>query len=69
MDLKIKFGLYEKSGVKEYWVVQPNEKIVMVFTLGANGEYGKPSVYAQEDTVAVPSLGELEIDLQPVFAG
>ena len=69
MDLKIKFALYEKAGVKEYWIVHPNERIVMVFTLGANGEYGKPAVYAQEDRISVAPLVEVEIDLQPVFAG
>lgn len=67
MDLKIKFALYEKAGVKEYWVVQPAEKIVMVFKLGANGEFGKPSVYSQEDQV-VPLLGDLSVDMLPVFA-
>ena len=68
MDLKVKFALYEKAGVKEYWVVQPAEKILMVFVLGANGEYGKPAVYTQEDKVSIPFLGIQEIDLQPVFA-
>ena len=69
MDLKIKFALYEKAGVKEYWVVQPTEKIVMVFQLGANAEYGKPSFYSPEDKITVALLGDLEIVLQPVFAG
>ncbi|HBG08266.1 MAG: hypothetical protein A2075_06815 [Geobacteraceae bacterium GWC2_58_44] len=68
MDLKKKFALYEKAGVKEYWVVQPAEKIVMIFKLGADGEFGKPSIYSQEDQVSVPLLGEITIDLQPVFA-
>ncbi len=67
MDQKIKFALYEKAGVKQYWVVQPVEMIVMVFELGANNEYGKPTVYSKDDKIAVRLLGELEIDLQPVF--
>jgi Uma2 family endonuclease len=67
MDLKIKLSLYEKAGVKEYWVVQPTEKIVMVFNPGANGEFGKPSVYSQEDIVPIAVLGGLAIDMQPVL--
>jgi len=67
MDLKRKFALYERNGVKEYWVVQPAEKVVMIFTLGANGEYGKPAVFSREDRVPVPLLGELTIELEPVF--
>jgi len=68
MDQKIKFALYEKAGVKEYWIVYPAEKIVMVFTLGENSQYGRPSVYSQEDKIAVPLLGAVTIDLGPVFA-
>jgi Uma2 family endonuclease len=68
MDQKIKFALYEKVGVKEYWIVQPAEKVVIVFTLGENNQYGRPSVYSEEDQIAVPLLGEVTIDLGPVFA-
>ena len=32
-DLNEKFGLYEKHGVKEYWVVDPGNKYVRVFHL------------------------------------
>lgn len=68
MDLKIKFALCEKSGVSDYWVVHPASRIVMVFKLAAYGEYGRPQVYSHEERVAVSLLGELEIDLRPVFA-
>jgi hypothetical protein len=40
----------------------------MVFKLAAYGEYGRPQVYSHEERVAVSLLGELEIDLRPVFA-
>ena len=30
-DRLLKFNLYEKVGVKEYWIVEPNTKLVSVF--------------------------------------
>lgn len=32
-ELRYKFDIYEQSGVKEYWVVFPAEKTVIVYTL------------------------------------
>ena len=67
MDLTIKFDLYEKHGVKEYWIIHPAEKTVMVFKLQENGRYGVPDRYAESGTVPVPLLGDLVIDLAELF--
>jgi Uma2 family endonuclease len=32
-DLRKKFKVYERSGVREYWIVDPQEKLVQVFVL------------------------------------
>ncbi|SHI82421.1 Endonuclease, Uma2 family (restriction endonuclease fold) [Cruoricaptor ignavus] len=32
-EMGIKFNLYEESGVQEYWLVQPAEKAILVYTL------------------------------------
>ena len=62
-----KFNLYEKSGVKEYWLVDPDEKIVTVFTLQDDGRYGRPEMYTEEDKIKVSIFTELEINLDLVF--
>lgn len=67
-DLKIKFARYERAGVREYWIVDPAVKTVMVFMLGADGRYGRPSVYIDTDRPLVGIFPELEIDLEAVFA-
>ena len=67
-DTKEKFDLYQRFGVKEYWIVQPVDKTVMVFTLQENNKYGSPGRYADPDKVPVPLLGDLVIDLKAVFA-
>lgn len=67
-DLTAKFDLYQRHGVKEYWIVHPAEQTVIVFKRGEDETYGKPERYAGDDKVPVPLLGELVIDLAEVFA-
>jgi Uma2 family endonuclease len=67
-DRVIKFNKYEKSGVKEYWIVEPEGKFVNVFTLQENNRYGRPETYTDEDQLKVTVFPDLEIDLGTVFA-
>lgn len=66
-DLKEKFSLYERTGVKEYWIVHPTDKTVLVFKLGENNEYGKVERYDSEDSIKVGIFEDLVIDLKAVF--
>lgn len=66
-DHIIKRQLYERFGVREYWIVQPLDRIVMAYHLLDDGNYGKPDVYCSEDVVTVEILPELKIDLREVF--
>ena len=66
-DKKVKRDLYEKHGVKEYWIVDYTEKILEVYLLDENAVYGKPAVYSEEDEVSVNILENLEINLSYVF--
>jgi len=67
-DLKDKFYLYQRVGVLEYWIANQTDRTLMIFKLNAAGEYGRPEMYGSRDMVAVPLLGDLEIDLAEVFA-
>ena len=42
-DHVLKRRIYERAGVKEYWLVHPGDRLLTVYRL-ANGEYGKPEV-------------------------
>jgi len=66
-DRRDKRDLYEKHGVKEYWLVDYNEKIVEVYLLNEDGQYGKPAVYLEDDKVPVDILNGLEIDLSYII--
>ena len=67
MDLTIKYDLYEKHGVKEYWIIHPAEQTLLVYKRGTDGRYGAADRYAGDDKVSVPLLGDLVIDLAEVF--
>jgi Uma2 family endonuclease len=69
-DLNLKFSLYEKSGVKEYWVVYPNDKAVSVFLLQPDGKYDDGTTYQDlygTTKVPVQTLEGLVIDLEELF--
>jgi Uma2 family endonuclease len=66
IEMDRKFSLYLDSGVQEYWVVAPEEKVVHVHRF----RDGKMStrIYGASDSAASDILPGLEIPLQPVFA-
>jgi len=66
-DMVDKFQLYEEHGVREYWIVFPNEQFINAYFL-ENGKYQLSGVYTREDKISVKIFeGELEIDLKDVF--
>jgi Uma2 family endonuclease len=64
-DLFLKLEKYEKAGVREYWVVDPDAKTVKVHIL-TNGQYVISS-YESDDTVPVSVLDGCSIELTEVF--
>ena len=68
VDKVLKFNKYEKAGVREYWIAEPEGKFVSVFTLQADKRYGRPETYTEEDKIKVSVFPDLVIDLAPVFA-
>ena len=66
-DITTKYELYQRHGVKEYWIMYPNDRMLLVYRISADGRYAQPEVFGEEDRVPVPLLGDMEIDMGKVF--
>ena len=66
-DLKYKFELYQEHGVSEYWVVHPEEKTLLIYTLDREGKYQPSHLKTRGDSVVSTVLTGFELDLDDVF--
>lgn len=66
-DKKEKLELYDRHGVREYWLVDMSDATVMVFHQEPGDGYGRPLVLARDDVLRSSVLQGLEIDLEAVF--
>ena len=64
-EMDDKFELYEEAGVREYWLVEPNDEAVLIYVLNENERYigMKPAT----DIARSAIFPELSIDLARVF--
>jgi Uma2 family endonuclease len=65
-DMLVKFRKYLQAGVREYWIVDPEEKTVHVCIL--DGAQYRVSVYDETRTVEVSVLPGCAIVLKDIFA-
>lgn len=66
-DRFVKLGLYQRAGVREYWLVNPEEATVQVMVL--TNDYLLPVAdYGRDDVAKVNVLDGCFIDLGKVFA-
>ena len=62
-DRLTKLNLYQKFGVKEYWIVSPEEKNIWVFLLNDENVYTIRAYYL-DDKIKINVLKECYIDLK-----
>ncbi len=64
-DRKTKFHLYQRHGVREYWLVHPGDQLIEVWQL-VGERFQRVDVYGVGDTLTSPLLGTMPVD--PLFA-
>ena len=64
---RVKAQIYAEAGVKEYWIVCPEEKRVEVYRQpGANG-YAERTMIAPPEVIACAALPGVRVDLTALF--
>jgi len=67
-EIKTKYDLYEEFGVKEYWVVQPDEQTLLRYVLNEDGIFVVPErMLTVGDTLTTPILPGFELAMDDVF--
>jgi Uma2 family endonuclease len=67
-DEVIKRKLYERNGIPEYWIVDPELETVKIYRMSDQG-YARTAEYSKEngDTLTTPLLPDLQIHLSKIF--
>jgi Uma2 family endonuclease len=68
-DTKEKFDLYEEASVREYWMVTPEQKNVVVYVAAEDGRYQLRGEFYTPGPIPVATLPELQLEWAEVFEG
>lgn len=65
-EMGIKFNLYEENQILEYWIVNPDEHSVFVYTL-VNGKYQGLKPCIDGEVITSPLFPELNFEISKIF--
>jgi Uma2 family endonuclease len=66
-DEQVKLERYERTGVREYWIVDPWRQTIRIFRRQAEG-FGPAEELSQSDVLSTPLLPGLALPLSKIFA-
>jgi Uma2 family endonuclease len=65
-ELKHKYELYESHGVREYWVIHPENQDLLIYTL-VDGKYKTTGLLTSGDVVESTVIEGFKLDLEEFF--
>lgn len=66
-EINVKSRLYEESGVKEYWIVFPEEESIAVYKLNEERKYSAAALYAGRQSIKSSAIEGLTINTKDIF--
>ncbi len=66
-ELQNKYEVYEENGVQEYWIVSPQDKTFLKYTLNNEGKYVASRLLTSGSEVSTPILPDFVLNLEEVF--
>lgn len=66
-ELRNKYEVYEESGVREHWIIHPDEQTVLIYTL-KEGKYQPSRLFTSGDIVESNCIKGFKLDLEEVFS-
>ncbi len=66
-DKVIKAELYKKFGVREYWLIDPQEKQITLYDFGSSKGKSSKAIYTLDEIFESPLLAGLKISLKEIF--
>ncbi len=65
-ELQNKYDVYKESGVKEYWIIHPNEQTLLIYSL-KNGAFVPSRLFASGNMVHSNVIQGFSLDLEGFF--
>mgnify|MGYP002403685754 CR=1 FL=1 len=65
-DRDVKYHLYERNGVREYWIIEPEAAYIEVYRLNA-GKFERAGFYGKGETLTSLTLNGAAINMDAVF--
>lgn len=66
-DFNEKFNLYQKYGVQEYWIVDPGNRTVHVYSL-QDGSYQIRNLYTEQESIQSVAFKDLQVPMNRLFS-
>ena len=63
-DMNTKRDLYQRHGVREYWLIHPAERWLMIYRIDGQGHYALPALFALDQATPVGIFDNFSIAWQ-----